>query len=67
MGRDQAKGYLQDLGAKVAGSVSAKTHAIVAGEKAGSKLQKAQDLGLEILDENAFIDLIKSHGIHHES
>ena len=67
MGRDQAKGYLQDLGAKVAGSVSAKTHALVAGEKAGSKLQKAQDLGLEILDEKAFIDLIAAHGIHHEN
>ncbi len=67
MGRDQAKGYLQDLGAKVAGSVSAKTHALVAGEKAGSKLQKAQDLGLEILDEEAFINLIKTHGINHES
>jgi len=66
MGRDQAKEYLQTLGAKVAGSVSAKTHALVAGEKAGSKLQKAQDLGLEVLDEEAFINLIKHHGINHE-
>jgi len=67
MGRDQAKGYLQGLGAKVASSVSAKTHALVAGEKAGSKLQKAQDLGLEILDENAFIGLLSQHGINHEN
>ena len=67
MGRDQAKGYLQSLGAKVAGSVSAKTHALVAGEKAGSKLQKAQDLELEILDESAFIELLSQHGINHEN
>ncbi len=67
MGRDQAKAYLQNLGAKVAGSVSAKTHALVAGEKAGSKLQKAQDLELEILDESAFIELLSQHGINHEN
>lgn len=67
MGRDQAKTYLTELGAKVAGSVSAKTHALVAGEKAGSKLSKAQDLGVEILDEPAFIELLKSHGIAHDA
>jgi len=65
MGRDEAKSYLQALGAKVAGSVSAKTHALVAGEKAGSKLKKAQDLGIEILDEAAFIQLLSEHGIDH--
>ena len=65
MGRDEAKSYLQTLGAKVAGSVSAKTHALVAGEKAGSKLKKAQDLGIEILDEAAFIQLLSEHGIDH--
>ncbi len=65
MGRDDAKGYLQSLGAKVSGSVSAKTHALVAGEKAGSKLKKAQDLGLEVLDEGAFIALLSEHGIEH--
>lgn len=63
MGRDQAKAYLQQLGAKVAGSVSAKTHALVAGEKAGSKLTKAQDLGIDILDETAFLTLLNENGI----
>lgn len=66
MGRDQAKDYLQSLGAKVAGSVSAKTSALVAGEKAGSKLTKAQDLGVSVLDEAAFLALLKEHGINHD-
>jgi DNA ligase (NAD+) len=66
MGRDEAKEYLQSLGAKVAGSVSAKTHGIVAGEKAGSKLTKAQDLGVEVFDETAFLALLASHGIQYE-
>lgn len=67
MGRDQAKEYLQRLGAKVAGSVSAKTSGLVAGEKAGSKLTKAQDLEIDILDEAAFLSLLQTHGIQHES
>ena len=66
MGRDQAKEYLQQLGAKVAGSVSAKTHGLVAGEKAGSKLTKAQDLEVPVLDENAFLSLLTEHGITHD-
>lgn len=65
MGRDQAKAYLQQLGAKVAGSVSVKTHALVAGEKAGSKLTKAQDLGIDILNEDAFLSLLKENGIEY--
>lgn len=65
MGRDQAKEYLQRLGAKVAGSVSAKTSGLVAGEKAGSKLSKAQDLNITILDEDAFLALLSEHGIEH--
>jgi DNA ligase (NAD+) len=63
MGRDDAKQYLQALGAKVTGSVSAKTDCLVAGEKAGSKLTKAQSLGIDILDETDFIQLLRDFGV----
>ncbi|GAA5219248.1 NAD-dependent DNA ligase LigA [Corallincola platygyrae] len=63
MGRSEAKAKLQLLGAKVAGSVSKKTHAVVAGDAAGSKLTKAQDLGIEILDEAALIALFEKHDV----
>ncbi len=55
MGRDAAKLRLEALGAKVAGSVSAKTSCVVAGPGAGSKLAKASELGLTVLDEAAFL------------
>ncbi|MFW3614707.1 NAD-dependent DNA ligase LigA [Billgrantia antri] len=55
MTRDEGKERLQALGAKVAGSVSKKTAAVVAGEAAGSKLAKAQELGVEVLDEEQFV------------
>lgn len=55
MKRNQAKEQLEQLGAKVAGSVSAKTTVVVAGEAAGSKLQRALELGIEVLDEDQFI------------
>jgi len=55
MTRDEGKARLQALGARVAGSVSKKTAALVAGEAAGSKLSKAEELGVEVLDEATFL------------
>ncbi len=63
MTRDEAKAVLQQLGAKVAGSVSKKTSCVVAGPGAGSKLTKAQDLGVEVIDEAAFLKLLADHGV----
>ncbi|KAF0863856.1 NAD-dependent DNA ligase LigA [Pseudomonas sp. LD120] len=63
MSRDVAKDKLESLGAKVAGSVSAKTHCVVAGPGAGSKLAKANELGLKVLDEAAFVAFLSEHGI----
>ncbi len=63
MSREAAKERLETLGAKVSGSVSAKTTCVVAGPGAGSKLTKANELGLAVLDEAAFVDrLIKLEG-----
>ncbi|MBA6225403.1 NAD-dependent DNA ligase LigA [Colwellia sp. MB02u-18] len=60
MGRNEAKSALQALGAKVSGSISAKTHYLVAGEKSGSKLVKAQTLGVSVLTEDEMIALLNS-------
>jgi DNA ligase (NAD+) len=61
LSRDEAKELLEAAGAKVAGSVSKKTHYVVAGAEAGSKLTKAQDLGVPVLDEDSLRALLK-HG-----
>jgi DNA ligase (NAD+) len=60
MSRDQAKERLQALGAKVAGSVSKKTDYVVAGAEAGSKLTKAQELGVPVLDEAALVEMLRT-------
>ncbi len=61
LSRDEAKDLLEAAGAKVAGSVSKKTHYVVAGAEAGSKLTKAQDLGVPVLDEDGLRALLQ-HG-----
>ncbi len=58
--RDEATDAIQRLGGKVSGSVSKKTDYVVAGAEAGSKLEKAEQLGIEILDEAAFVKLLKA-------
>ena len=59
--RDEAKDRLEALGAKVAGSVSKKTSFVVAGEAAGSKLAKAEELGVEIWDEAKLLAFLQEH------
>ena len=57
--RNDAKEQLESLGAKVSGSISKNTTTLFAGEKAGSKLAKAEKLGVPVLDENELIKLLK--------
>lgn len=59
MARDEAKARLQALGAKVTGSISAKTTALLAGEKAGSKLAKAEKLGVKVVSEEEFLGMVE--------
>lgn len=61
MARNEAKARLQALGAKVSGSVSKKTHCVVAGEKAGSKLERAQTLGVKVIGEAELMGLLDSY------
>ncbi|MEO3879087.1 NAD-dependent DNA ligase LigA [Rheinheimera fenheensis] len=63
MGRDEAKAGLQRLGAKVSGSVSAKTHAVIAGDNAGSKLAKATELNVPVWSEQHMLDLFTQYGV----
>jgi DNA ligase (NAD+) len=60
LGREEAKAMIEAQGGKVAGSVSKKTHYVVAGEAAGSKLDKAQELGVPVIDEAALRALLSS-------
>jgi len=57
--RDEAKAMIEAAGGKVAGSVSKKTDYVVAGEEAGSKLEKARELGVTVVDEAQFLKLLK--------
>jgi DNA ligase (NAD+) len=63
MPRARAKHLLESLGARVTGSVSARTSVVLAGEAAGSKLRKAESLGIKVVDEETFRSLMVSHGI----
>ncbi len=63
MDRSLAKEHLVSLGAKVSGSVSKKTYAVIAGEAAGSKLAKANELGVQVLSEDDFLALLQEYGI----
>ena len=64
MSRNEAKEKLQSLGAKVSGSISKKTSCVVAGDAAGAKLTKAQELGIEIMDEDLLFALLREHGMY---
>jgi DNA ligase (NAD+) len=58
LSRDQAKDLIEGAGGKVAGSVSKKTHYLLAGLEAGSKLDKARELGVAVIDENGLKELL---------
>jgi DNA ligase (NAD+) len=62
MSRDEAKAQAEALGARAAGSVSAKTDLVVAGPGAGSKLKQAEKFGVEVIDEAAWAEIVKAAG-----
>jgi DNA ligase (NAD+) len=64
MPRAKAKNMLESLGAKVSGSVSGKTSVVLAGEAAGSKLKKAQSLGIKVINEAEFLSLMAENGVN---
>ena len=59
--RDEASEIIERLGGKTSSSVSKKTTFVLAGEQAGSKLKKAQDLGVRVINESEFNEMIKNH------
>ena len=61
LSRDEAGARIIALGGKVTSSVSKNTDYVVAGEKAGSKLSKAESLGVKIIDENVFLKMLKKN------
>jgi DNA ligase (NAD+) len=61
MSRDEARKIVEEMGAQTAASVSKKINYVVAGEEAGSKLDKAKTLGIKIIDEEAFLTLIRGN------
>jgi DNA ligase (NAD+) len=63
LSRDQAKDLIEAAGGKVSGSVSKKTHFVVAGAEAGSKLDKARELGVTVLDEQGLQALVQAHAV----
>ena len=65
--RNEAKAYLEQLGANVTGSVSKKTDLVIAGEAAGSKYTKAVSLEIPIWDEQQFVDVLKKEELWNES
>ena len=67
LSRDAASALIEAAGGKVSGSVSKKTHYVVAGEEAGSKLEKARQLNVSILDEAALLSLLQSASVQVES
>jgi len=61
LSRDDAKAKIEAAGGRVSGSVSKKTHYVVAGEEAGSKLDKARELGVKIIDEAGLVEFLAGH------
>jgi DNA ligase (NAD+) len=59
LGRDEAKAAVEDRGGKVTSSVSRKTSVVVAGESPGSKLAKAEEMGVPVMDEASFVRLLE--------
>ena len=60
LSREDAKARIEGAGGKVSGSVSKKTNYVVAGEEAGSKLEKARDLNIPVIDEDGLLTLLES-------